>query len=238
MFEGSSMIILRETQDIYRQIQSETAKYLVANVEERRKTAQRMLDRFAQEGITGFVDKAGRRWDMVSYVEMSTRSISANASLQGHIDRQTASGRDLIVISDHAGECPVCRPWENKVLSISGNNPKYPSLATAKAKGLFHPNCRHTITGYIEGLTDLEPPPNGGTAEQYAYTQKQRYNERKLREWKRRETVSLDEINRQKAQSKIEEYNNKQKELLKEYETKFGMTLRREKNRENLTSIR
>ena len=238
IIDRSNVRILRETEDIYRAIQREISTGLVAELEQRKVTAQRMLNRFADEGITGFVDRAGRRWDMTSYVEMATRSISANASLQGQIDRQTEHGRDLVVVSDHAGECPVCRPWENKVLSISGTSLKYPALSKARSAGLFHPNCRHVITGYIEGLTDLTPPENGGTPEQYAYTQRQRYHERQLRAWKRREAVALDEKEKAKAQAKIKEYNNKQTELLKEYKDKFGMTLRREKNRENLTSAR
>ena len=35
-----------------------------------------------------FVDKAGRKWELASYVEMATRTGNVHAALQGHIDRQ------------------------------------------------------------------------------------------------------------------------------------------------------
>jgi hypothetical protein len=230
----TSFVILRETNDAMRAIQAEVSSGVLTGIETRRQAAQRMLNRLADSGITGFVDKLGRNWNMSSYVEMATRTAVGNAALQGHIDRQSQAGRDLIVVSDHAGECPICRPWEGKVLSISGNTHGYPTLSEAKSQGLFHPNCRHNITGYIPGLTRLEPQANGGVPEQYAYTQKQRYNERQIRKWKRRAEVAMNPKDAEQAKLKIREYQMAQRELLKEYEGKFDMTLHRRRNAEAL----
>lgn len=46
--------------------------------------------------------------------------------------------------------CDKRSPWGGKVLSLTGETPGYPTMAEAKAAGLFHPNCRHTYSLWIE----------------------------------------------------------------------------------------
>jgi hypothetical protein len=80
------------------------------------------------------------------------RSSTANAMLQGHTDRITELGIDTVIVSDAVEECKICRPFEGRVLSLSGRTTGrlkdgrtvMCSLAEAKAKGLFHNNCRHS----------------------------------------------------------------------------------------------
>ena len=45
--------------------------------EDRRRTAQRAWERLLSRGVTGFTDRAGRRWELASYVEMATRAVTA-----------------------------------------------------------------------------------------------------------------------------------------------------------------
>lgn len=228
--------ILRSTMDAYRDIQAEVATGVITGIETRKQATQRMLNKFADRGITGFVDKAGRNWDMATYSEMATRTVTANAALSGHVDRQVENNRDLIIISDHVGECPLCRPWENKILSISGNDPKYPSLSSAREAGLFHPNCRHTLTGYIEGMTEITESKVKDDGEAHLYSQRQRANERSIRRWKRREVVAISDIDKLKAKRKIKFYQGKQRDLIKDYEDKFGVTIRRKYDRESISN--
>ena len=237
MVNRTSLIILRESQDVFRSIQAEMATQILTGVETRREVAQTMLNRMADKGITGFVDKAGRNWAMASYVEMATRTVANRASTMGHIDRQLENGRDLVITSSHGGACPICIIWENEVLSISGTNPKYRSFSEAESGGLFHPNCRHSITGYIEGLTKLHTltqQDRERSAEMYDYSQRQRGNERQIRRWKNRELVAITPQDKMKAQNKIKEFQGVQRELLKDYEQKFGVTMRRKYDRESI----
>jgi hypothetical protein len=113
--------ILRATMDAYRSVIAEAAGRVLTGSETRRQAAQFALDRFAARGITGFVDKAGRGWNLVSYVEMAMRTGCGKAAVQGHIDRLQEYGLDLVIVSDAPKECPLCRPWEGKVLSIGGD---------------------------------------------------------------------------------------------------------------------
>lgn len=228
--QKSHLRILRSSLDVYRDVIAETATGVLTGVETRIQVTQTALNRFADRGITGMVDSLGRRWDMATYAEMAVRSTTGKAALQGHIDRQMDLGRDLVVISDHPSECDRCRPWEGRILSLSGNDPNHPALSTAISDGLFHPNCEHSMTGYIQGLTKIEKGKSD--PEGYELSQKQRYNERQIRKWKRREIVALTPQEQQKASAKIKEWQAKQRELLK------GTDVRRKYNRESITRTR
>ena len=113
--------VLRDVDDVFRRVIREvSAPGMLLGAETRAAAVQDALNKFADKGITGFTDKAGRKWEMRAYVEMATGTAVHRASTQGHLDQLAASGHDLVVVSDHKGECPRCRKWEGKVLSISG----------------------------------------------------------------------------------------------------------------------
>jgi hypothetical protein len=146
--------ILRSTLDGYRRIISEASlRGVITGTETRRTAAQMALRRFARQGVTGFIDKAGRNWMLESYTEMATRTGAGHAMLEGHLQTYQAAGRDLVIVSDAPEECPRCRPHEGRVFSISGKDKRYPSLSSARTAGLFHANCRHRLHPYIRGLT-------------------------------------------------------------------------------------
>ena len=143
---GTHVRILRSADDIYRQVVAKASGITLTGAVTRRQAAQKALDAFADAGVTGFTDRAGRQWDMRSYVEMAMRSASHRASVQGHLDQLQAHGHDLVMVSDHAQECEQCRPFEGKVLSISGL-PRIDgvqvlcSVAEAYQRGYGHPGC-------------------------------------------------------------------------------------------------
>jgi hypothetical protein len=155
----------------------------------RLRAAQAALDRLAGDGITGFVDTAGRRWQLASYVEMATRTITTQAALNATLDRLADHGIDLVRVTDAPGECVRCRPWEGRVLSVSGRTAGYPPLVEAITAGLFHPNCRHQVSAYLPGITrplERTADPAGDLARQ-----RTRALERRVRAWRRREAVAL-----------------------------------------------
>lgn len=103
-----------------RTIVAEKGAQVLLGTQTRRQATQAALDAFAKKGITGFIDKSGRGWNLESYVETAMRTGCGNAAVQGHVDRLTENGLDLVIVSDAPRECPTCRPWEGKVLSIGG----------------------------------------------------------------------------------------------------------------------
>jgi hypothetical protein len=168
----------------------------------RRKAAQTALDQFAARGITGFVDKAGRGWNLASYVEMAMRTGCAKASTQGHLDRLQANGQNLVIVSDAPRSCELCGPFEGQVLAIEPDG-EHTTVDEAVAAGLQHPNCRHSLSLYQEGITTIPtvtPDPEG-----YAAQQEQRSLERTIREQKRVLAVAMDPKAAAMAQAKIRE---------------------------------
>lgn len=191
--------VVRSAGDIYQQaVAAMAAPSVLAGVLTRREAAQKALDHLWQRGITGFTDKAGRHWNLASYVEMATRTTTAHAAVQSHLDELTQSGIDLVQVSADGAPCPACRPWEGDVL-INGGTPGERvvsrqsemadeqvnvfisgSVSEAIAAGLLHPSCRHTLNAYLPGAT-RDIPTAGDGAEVYRAEQIQRRLEREAR---------------------------------------------------------
>ena len=109
-------------------------------------------------GITGFTDKAGRRWSMQAYGNMAVRTTARQAEVAALL---SSDEYDLWQITKVGTTCPVCAPLEGRVYSKSGTNPDYPPLTVAFGKidpyGSndlsntylnIHPNCLHSLVKY------------------------------------------------------------------------------------------
>ncbi|MFD7413523.1 phage minor capsid protein [Kitasatospora purpeofusca] len=244
--------ILRAVPDAYRQIVARVSGGVLLGTRTRRQAAQRALDQFAERGIAGFTDRAGRTWQAASYAEMAVRSATGRAAVLGHTDRLRAMGQRLVVVSDAPLECPLCRPWEGKVLTLDEHQPGPQtlllphatrdgesvtvhvagSLTAARAAGLLHPNCRHSISLYLPGVTrpPSSPPHPGGAT--YEDTQRQRYLERQIRAWKRKQAAAMDDEARRRAGARVRTYQARVRQLTAE------TGLRRKPQREQTHSAR
>jgi hypothetical protein len=151
--------------------------------------AQKALTQLEQAGFRTFTDRAGRRWELASYTEMAVRTVTAQAAVNGALDRFQSFGMDLVIVSDAPAECSLCRPWEGKVLSITGRTPGYPTMAEARAAGLWHPNCRHNVGLFIEGVT--RPLKAAADPQGDRDRQRQRALERQVRGWRRRQAAAV-----------------------------------------------
>lgn len=213
LLDNATFQVLRKANDAYQEVMAHSTTGLLAGVDTRIQASQKMLNEFASKGITSFVDKAGRNWDLSSYAEMCARTVGSHAALQGHIDRQVEVGEDLVKVSTIGTTCPICQRWQGVVLSISGNHPKYHSIDEAKAAGLFHPNCKHTLGMYIPELDDgtdhegkVEPAPldmNSESSKRNKLIEQQRANERKIRYWKKRKALAITPEEQKKCDEKI-----------------------------------
>lgn len=177
-------------------IYSEVIAQAVANMSgpsslTRKQAALRAVNTWSEKGVTGFVDRRGRQWSLSSYAEMATRTASNQAAVFGYADRLVESGYDLVIVSDATEECDRCRPWEGKILSVSGTSKQgrmtknghsftvAGTLAEARAAGLFHPNCRHRTVLFLPGYTAI--PTNTADPEGNKLRVKQRAYERRIR---------------------------------------------------------
>ena len=119
------------------------------------------------KGVTAFVDKAGREWDLTAYCSMLTRTTAKQATVAAEL---TENDHDLWQIIPHGTTCALCSAYEGRVYSKSGTDPDYPPLASAFGKidpyGRndltntylnIHPNCLHSLAPYTTmGKTDEE----------------------------------------------------------------------------------
>lgn len=208
------VMIVRATEDIYREIITEVVGSNLVGTETRLEVAQRALNKFADKGVRTFRDRSGRSWDMPRYAEMAVRAGIGQASLQGHTDQMQSYGFDLVQISDHTEECHLCRPWEGQILSTSGNDSRYKTLAEAVRAGLFHPNCGHRANTYIEGIT--KPLTNTEDPDGYKERETQRKLERDIRKWKKREAVAITPKEQEKARAKREAWETEMASFIDE----------------------
>ena len=187
----------RDTDDVYRQVIEQVRGDWLSpgNASKLNAEVQNAINEFAGRGVTGFTDKAGRRWGLYEYANMAMRTAIHRAGLQATIDTMRASGYDLAYITRHPGACPLCERWYGTILSISGNDPTHPSLQGAMDQGLFHPNCADVLQVYFPGVSDLTAGTGEYTpeqsAERYAASQRQRALEREIRKWKRMQAAAI-----------------------------------------------
>ena len=161
------------------------------------------LQREAGRGIT-VPATTGRPRGAVSLATETVQHAAGGAAIDGFADRLTEDGRDLVIVTLSPHPCPVCRPWERKVLSLTGDD-EHPSMATARAAGLFHPRCRHTVFAWSPGF---EWPPHSieHLPGSYAAEQRQRTIERHIREWKRRDAAAVDDVTKLAAKRKTRQW--------------------------------
>lgn len=103
------------------------------------------LESLRKRGISSFTDRAGRAWSMTDYAEMVVQTVSQEAMRHAAVLRMQEAGQDVMRVSDHAEECKLCRPWERRLLSVTGATPGLPTVNQAIAAGLMHPRCSHVL---------------------------------------------------------------------------------------------
>lgn len=106
----------------------------------------REIARTMQQGGYGFVDRAGKRWALSTYVEMAVRTTTREAVVQGALDRFVAHGITVLRWSEHGDACPICKPWLGRLVTLNGDTRPHDDrivvdiLATPGIPA--HPNCK------------------------------------------------------------------------------------------------
>lgn len=149
-------LIGRTENDVFRRVGLELVAKSQAQGLGVKKTAQEFFDTLVREGVTAFVDKAGRNWSLHTYCSMVARTISRQAEVLAVLTADEE--QDLYKISSHGTTCKICAPLEGRVYSKSGKDPDFPPLASAFGKIdpngpddltnsylNIHPNCLHVL---------------------------------------------------------------------------------------------
>jgi hypothetical protein len=150
-----ALTVGRRVDDIYRAVALENVRGSVVGYRTWEQVARNIRAELVEQGVTGFRDRTGREWNMRTYSQMVARTTTMECHLEGTKNRLIEHGYDLVQVSKHYRPCDKCAPWEGRILSLTGRTPGYPTLEEAKVAGLFHPNCRHTYSIYIDLDTEI-----------------------------------------------------------------------------------
>ena len=160
MADLSDYLVGRNVGDIYRS-QGLEASLQVKATGMRLQAIENMVDNLRRQGVTAFVDKAGRHWALHNYADMVTRTTVKQAGNAAVLTRDPQ--QDLYYIPKLGTTCPICAPLEGRVYSKSGSSAVFPPLASAFGKVNengpntldntwlnIHPNCRHPLIPWTE----------------------------------------------------------------------------------------
>lgn len=217
MADLSDYLVGRNMGDIYRREGLEAALKVEARGS-RAGVNEAFIDNLRREGVTAFTDKAGRKWSLHAYANMVTRSVVKQA---GNVAVLTKDPKqDLYKVTSHGTTCKKCAPFEGRVFSMSGTDPRFPPLADAFGKidengpntlentwMTIHPNCLHALVPWtpagkseaeIEAIKDFSDPRTNPysvdprtEAQIKAYNDNQRARQKWLADFKEFENLRL-----------------------------------------------
>ncbi len=211
-------ILGRTEPDLYRRVGLEVVAAQQAMGRGPLKMVPQFVETLRREGVTAFVDKAGRRWSLHTYASMVTRTTSRQAEVLSVLTRD--GEHDLYQISTNGTTCGICAPLEGRVYSKSGTDPNYPPLSAAFGKVdplgpntlanswlNLHPNCQHSIAPWtpagrseeevekirrFSSFTDNPPTVDPRTKKQIeAYRNKEKSRAKWLRDYHQWERYRL-----------------------------------------------
>ena len=149
-------LIGRTEPDIYRRVGLEQVAAQTATGRGVNRAVPEFVRALQREGVTAFVDRAGRKWSLHTYCTMASRTTRRQAEVLSVLTRDPE--HDLYRISSHGTTCALCAPYEGRVYSKSGTDPDFPPLADAFGKVdpagqnnlantylNIHPQCLHVL---------------------------------------------------------------------------------------------
>lgn len=236
--------ILRYTNDQYRKIIYNAQIYANTGAGTIKQAIDMATKDFLEKGINSIEYANGMKVNIASYAEMAIRTANKRAYLQGEGEKRKQWGVHTVLVPNRSGGCPYCIKFQGKIFIDdvwSGGTEEeskvtgYQLLSEAIKKKLFHPNCEDTVVTYFPGITALPIPPTEEELERkkknYIIKQKQRYNERQIRKYKRLELGSTNKDNIEKYHKKRIEWQQYNKEFCKKH------NLKRKYDRENVKGI-
>lgn len=250
----ASNAILRFPNDIYREAIRMEATQVLLGTATGAVAQQRAWQRLVAGAAPRIVDKAGRKWNTATYVEMATRTATHRAWDQQHELTMADTGLDFVSIVVGNGACKACSEWSGKILrrdagptgripvpDLSSEDPDATitinvegTLDDARRHGWRHPNCRCRPVAYVPGVSEVEK----GTTydpEMEAARAKQREIERKIRKAKEDANNALSPEERAKAQARVRKHQKEMREHLSQYDGKDGRPrLNRKSRREQV----
>jgi hypothetical protein len=185
------------------------------------------LNKIADQGLPGYIQTPKRRWNPTSYVEMTTRANYKNAFLEMQDLRFKSYGLKKVMSNVLADCSTICAPFQGGVFSVGAAAPGLETKESAELQGhTTHLYCRHYWMPFVDGASTVPDPIDPKLiARNRAARIKQRYNERQIRKWKKRQVIADTKMHRMK----IKRWQKTQRQLIN-----ANPELAREYNREQI----
>ena len=232
-FEKAELSILRYSNDQYRKIIYDAQVYANTGSGTPQQAIDMATKDFLSKGINNIEYSNGAMVNIASYAEMAIRTANKRAYLQGEGEKRNEWGVHTVLVPNRGGGCPYCIKFQGKIFiddvwsggtEAESNSTGYPLLSTAVKARLFHPNRKDTVVTYFPGINTKPIPPTKEELEvkkqNYVIEQKQRYNERQIRKYKRLELGSTDDGNIEKYHNKRIQWQNYNKEFCENHNLK------------------
>ena len=247
---------LRLTDDVYRQTVNRVQLAMSTGSMTLQQAIDLSVQDFLNQGINSIVYSNGRRVNIEDYVRMALRTTATRANLQGQSAKIKALGYDTVIVSHYSMCSPTCLPWQGQpyiedVFSEWDGEKRYigdviygkshycgkwfPLLSSAVSGGLFHPNCRHTISMWRDGDPIPRPQDNSDNNRRYKLEQQQRKLEREVRKAKRNVAGLSDPNTVKQAKKDLKAAQSKLKDFIEQTNQNEGATiLKRDYGREKI----
>lgn len=144
--------------DYVRRAQVELSKQTIARTiaggivegEGRQTIGRRLLEQMSANVTGGMITVGKVTMGAKRYADLLARTLTRSARTDGVINTMKQYDMDLVQINN-TGAVDFCRIYEGQIFSISGNSKRFPKLVYRPP---FHPNCTHSIHGYVLALSD------------------------------------------------------------------------------------
>lgn len=241
---------LRLLDDVYRKTILKAEFAMSAGATTLPKAVDIATKEFLKQGLNCIEYKNGRLVNIASYAEMALRTAAVRSYLMGEAKKRAEIGVDTVLVSQYGACSETCQPWQGRVYiddvwgdfhgevigerGKSANSKWYMLLSVAIAGGLFHPNCRHTLSTWFEGVSAFPKPLDAQKNKEHSELEaRQRQLERDVRTWKRMAEGTLEPDMAKSYQDKAKLAQVKLRDFVKAHSD----TLRRDYWREQTMGV-
>lgn len=200
---------LRMMDDVYRQTVYRAEMAAASGAVTMEQAVDLAVKDFLAAGINCIQYRNGRLVNIATYAEMAIRTASLRSYLRGEAARRETLGIDTVLVSRYGACSDTCLPWQGRVYiddvwgafageradnrGKSSSGKWHPLLSVAVEAGLFHPNCRHTLTTWFDGISTMPEPMDADKVRETAKLERrQRRMEANIRRLKRLAEGTLD----------------------------------------------
>lgn len=200
---------LRMMDDVYRQTVYRAEMAAASGAVTMEQAVDLAVKDFLAAGINCIQYRNGRLVNIATYAEMAIRTASLRSYLRGEAARRETLGIDTVLVSQYGACSDTCLPWQGRVYiddvwgafageradnrGKSSSGKWHPLLSVAVEAGLFHPNCRHTLTTWFDGVSTMPEPMDADKVRETAKLERrQRRMEANIRRLKRLAEGTLD----------------------------------------------